>query len=393
MSAVRYRFLTQNTAMIASNRRGGRPGEWSPFIEPNFDIACLQEVWTDRVTRRLLRGFSTKPSLHQRNSGTMFRSAGLVTLSWPTPIVRRRWKRFTRQANLDRIAGKGVILTELDIGLGVPLQIYNTHFNAARKFPSSDSAVRAARRDATTTRDPVYVAERLVTARQLLELARFIVSTRRPDSPAILCGDLNLNGESPVAFPVAQILGTERAIRDGARRGLRSRFWESVQSPWGERLRLALTATVPADYRSPADFGAAAEAKTQYQLIVDVMRVLGFRDGWGESNRNRCYTTKLGKRGKDTVNDTRIRLGVMASPDESSGFVFANDSRLAAPHAYRLDYLFTSNGRGPSASRIGFGKVRRTYVAVRGQNFSLPPHRLTWLSDHCGLATTISVST
>ena len=358
MSAIRYRFLTQNTAMIASNRRGGRPGEWSPYIEPNFDIACLQEVWTNRVTRRLFRGFATEPFLHQRNGGTMFRSAGLATLNWKTPIVRRRWKRFTRQVNLDRIAGKGVILTELDIGLDAPLQIYNTHFNAARSFPRRGGSVRLDGPGRTPVRDPVYVAERLVTARQLFELAKYIAATRRPESPAIVCGDLNLDGESPVIFPVGQILGTEPAIRDGARRGLRSRFWESITSPWDQRLRLALTNEVPTGFRAPADFGDAVEAKTQYQLIVDVMRVLGFSDGWGENNRNRCYTTKLGKRGKDTVNDTRIRLGVMASPDESSGFVFANDSRLVAPHAYRLDYLFTSKGEGPSASNISFGKEK-----------------------------------
>lgn len=370
MSDLQLKFLTQNTAMIGRKRRGKRPGEWANYIEKNFDLACLQEVWTNRTVRRLRRKFDDAPSMHDKNTATMIRSSGLTSLVWNEKIVRKSWHRYRRQAGWDRFARKGVILTEISLGIGSStLQVYNTHLNAAR-----------ANRDRTN-----YVEERLITVRQLFELGRFIAKTKKPESPAIVCGDLNLDGEAESLFPVDLILGYEGASRDRIRRGLKDKFWRNVANGQGEALKKSLTNEVPADYSTRRSFGLSVTEKTQYQIIRDMFIVLGFRDAWGENNINNCYTTKLGPRDNEHFSKWRLRQAVMANPDPKSENVFATDSIFVAPSAKRLDYLFFSSGNGCGGCTLNISDVRRTYIPRPDQE-GIPAYNLKWMSDHVGLA-------
>ena len=366
MARFSLEFLTQNTRMIAM-RKGHRPRHWAGYLGQGFDIACVQEAFTQRAVRLLVDELSPKPAVHEKNGGTIITSSGLATLAWQGSITGRRWLRFTRQAGWDRGAKKGVLLTEIDLGAGRGLlQVYNTHLNAARDRPRLD-----------------YEEERLVTVRQCFELAKFVVATRRPEAAAIVCGDFNLDGENDTPFSIDKIL------RDGGRRGLPDRFWSGFDRGQGPVVRQGLTHAVPAGYARSGRFGAPVATKTQYRLLLDLFRVLGFQDAWGERNRRKCYTTKLGPREGEKappgLRDFRLRMPIMATPDPRDRR-FALDSPLAAPAAKRLDYVFVAPGDGRGAAVMSVGAVRRTYVPEPGQPAGLPATRLQWLSDHVGLA-------
>ncbi len=366
MASFSLELLTQNTQMIAT-RKGDKPGQWAAYLAQGFDIACVQEAFTDRAVRRLADALSPKPAVHEKNGGTNVTSSGLATLVWQGSISGRRWLRFTRQAGWDRWACKGVLLTEVALGPGKGLlQVYNTHLNAARDRPRLD-----------------YEEERLVTVRQCFELAKFVVATRRPEAPAIVCGDFNLDGENDTPFSVARILS------DSARRGLPARFWDGFDRGQGPVVRKALTHAVPADHARSRRFGAAVETKTQLRLLVDLFRVLGFEDAWGEGRRKRCYTTKLGPRDGEKKppgeRDFRLRMPIIATPDPRDRR-FALDSPLAAPAAKRLDYVFHAAGDGRGPAVMSIGRMRRTYVPEPGQDPGLPATDLQWMSDHVGLS-------
>lgn len=366
MAAFSLELLTQNTKMIAT-RKGDKPRDWAGYIADNFDVACLQEAFTDRAVRRLVDCLDPKPTVHDKNAGTNIASSGLATLVWRRSISGRRWLRFTRQAGWDRWAKKGVILTEVDLGPGQGmLQIYNTHLNAARD-----------------RRRLGYQEERLVTVRQCFELAKFVVATRKPEAAGIVCGDFNLDGENDTRFSIAEILS------DGHRRGLPSRFWDGFERGQGAIVQRSLTRTVPVDYARSGRFGDPASTKTQYQLLADLFRVLGFRDAWGEDNRNKCYTTKLGRRDGEKeapgIRDFKIRMPILATPDPRDGR-FAQDSPLVAPAAKRLDYVFYAPGDGTGPTAMSVGSMRRTYVPEPGQSPGLRATELDWLSDHVGLS-------
>jgi hypothetical protein len=316
--------------------------------------------------RQLVDRLDPEPNVHDRNAGTNIASSGLATLVWRRSIAGKRWLRFNRQAGWDRWAKKGVILTEVALGPGQgALQIYNTHLNAARDRRRLD-----------------YREERLVTVRQCFELAKFVVATRRPEAPAIVCGDLNLDGENDSRFSVAEILS------DGHRRGLPPRFWDGFDRRQGAIVQQSLTHAVPADYARSGRFGERVSTKTQYQLLVDLFRVLGFSDAWGENNRNKCYTTKLGPRDGEKrapgIRDFKIRMPILATPDPTDSR-FAQDSPLAAPAAKRLDYVFSAPGDGTGSTTMTVGSMRRTYIPKPGQDPGLRATELKWLSDHVGL--------
>ena len=372
MPELQLSFLSQNTGLIGKKRRRRykRPREWADYIEQNFDLAYLQEVWTNRTVRRLRKEFKHSPSIHDKNAVAMFRSSGLATLVWDKTIVNKYWEKYIRQASADRLAKKGAILTEINLGIGSStLQIYNTHMNAARPNRARTN----------------YVEERLITVRQLFELGKFIIRTRKPGNPAIVCGDLNLDGEAENLFPIDLILGNKGVSRDRIRRGLKDDFWESVDNRQGEKLKKSLTHNVPGDYASRREFGLSVQEKTQYQLVRDMFIVLGFRDAWGENNPNNCYTTKLGSRDGENLSEWRLRQSIMATPDPLSDNVFALDSSSVAPAAKRLDYLFFSPGSAKNGCRLDIPEVRRTYIPRPDQE-GVPSYDLKWMSDHAGLA-------
>lgn len=364
------RFVSQNTGMIFSKNNPGRQRRWAEWLDSNFDLAALQEVWTDKVADRLVRNLDERPIVHSRNGKTMLRSSGLVTLSWQNDIATRRFEAFNRQANVDRLGRKGVALTELALGTrGAVLQLYNTHLQA-----------RSSVRDI----DNVAVG-RLVTLRQLFEMAKWVVATRRPEMPAVICGDFNLDGEMIEPIDIDLITGERRLPRDRGRRGLKARFWNSVANDQGPILEASLRQEVPRDYLRSRTFGPEVVSKTLYQIIVDVMRVLGFTDAWGEDSSNRCYTTKLGRRDADSENDFRIRIGVMAAEDPASSGLFAVDSPAIAPNAARLDYVFYAPGDGSGGCVMRPPELRRTFIPDP-RDAALPVFRRRWLSDHVGLA-------
>ena len=369
MLTSRISFLSQNTQIIDSDRRGNRPKQWARYIEPNFDLVCLQEVWTNRAVRRLLREFSTKPYVHDRNAVSMVNSSGLVTLSWGNKISNRDGREYNRQAGWDRLASKGVILTEADTGISNSrIQIYNTHLNAARDLRRTD-----------------YIEDRLVTVRQLYELGKFIIETRKHHLPAIVCGDFNLDGENPTLFPINLITGDSHASADGLRRGLNDRFWDNIPNNQGVTLKQSLTRLVPDDYLTTRDFGDITPVKSQYQLIVDMFRVLGFKDAWSINNPKKCYTTKLGQRDSEDITNFKLRMAIMATPDQDANSIFAVDSPLYAKYARRLDYVFFSSGNGSNSCKLNIPEIRRTYIPVPGQNNRFP-FQNKWMSDHVGLA-------
>ena len=65
MAGFSLRFLTQNTGLIKLRYRT-RPQEWGRYIDNNFDVVCLQEVWQKRHLRRLRDQIRPEPRTRSR---------------------------------------------------------------------------------------------------------------------------------------------------------------------------------------------------------------------------------------------------------------------------------------------------------------------------------------
>lgn len=365
MAIFSIKLLTQNTKMISRNL-GNRPRNWARYIDGNFDIACLQEAFTNSAVDGVVDRLSPRPQVHHRNNRYRITSSGLANLVFQGEITGQEWSRYARQAGWDRWAKKGAIMSVVHFGEGLgSLQVYNTHLNAARK-----------------KEDLSYQENRLVTIRQCFELARFIVKTRREDLPAIVCGDFNLDGENDSGFAIAHI------VLGGRRRGLSDVFWNRFENDAGEAVYRSLSREVPRDFATTGTFGPSVSTKTQYQILVDMFRVLGFEDAWGQENRNRCFTTKLGRRDdEDEYPDRRdfmLRMPIIATPHPSD-FLAAQDSPMIAPGGKRLDYVFFAPGNGEGPTTMQVASTKRTYIPTPGQDRSLSATELSWMSDHVGL--------
>lgn len=157
-----------------------------------YDLAFLCEVFEATDRERILRGLrgtGREPFWVEgpgRAGRMTVKPSGLLSISLDRPL-RAEWHRFatvgSHLRDADAWAAKGVLRTELDLGFGA-IEIYSTHMFAGGgllRLPGVtaplDEGDRARIQDA-----------------QLAELVDFYLRTHRPECPAVLVGDFNIDG-------------------------------------------------------------------------------------------------------------------------------------------------------------------------------------------------------
>jgi endonuclease/exonuclease/phosphatase family metal-dependent hydrolase len=172
-----------------------------------FGIAGLCELWNDDDRIALLREIprresstgvrtpSTSGSLPQVES---LKGSGLVTLtrgpdSSRPHIVRDEHTTFTVQGepfrDTDFYSQKGVLLTEIDLGPG-HVDVYTTHLISGGGVPDGIRAQFSGIEAVLSQVRGGSIKE--IRGRQIHELTEFVADTHRPENPALVLGDFNV---------------------------------------------------------------------------------------------------------------------------------------------------------------------------------------------------------
>ncbi len=178
------KFLFLNTYLmdVAVFKRAQKPAvedrskAIGRFIREHFDVAALCEVFEENINDIILEQWNSErqPYYVGNIAGVTWRSSGLVTYSQKMKISKRGFHEFEAEEGHDAKADKGILMAEVDVGLGrSKLEIYSTHLNAEGN---------EARR------------------KQLGELTAFIRRTHNSSNPAILVGDFNVHTKNRGTF-------------------------------------------------------------------------------------------------------------------------------------------------------------------------------------------------
>lgn len=167
-------------------------------IRREYDIAALCEVFKKREKERILEAW---PADHQPfsaagpdDSGLAMASSGLFTINNQYPIVQTRIKRhkFKNKGKLERDAdawsNKGVLLTEIDLGLPRGgLEIYSTHIFAGNSLLDETDLGTI-----TIGGNPSDIERHNIRLKQVDELIDFVKRHHQPQNVAMIVGDFNL---------------------------------------------------------------------------------------------------------------------------------------------------------------------------------------------------------
>ncbi|GIU85484.1 MAG: hypothetical protein KatS3mg008_2259 [Acidimicrobiales bacterium] len=209
---MRLRLLFYNTFLLRilelPGRDGPRPVGGAPVpavraaeiarrVAGSYDVAAFAEVFDGRERRTLLRTWEeVSPGPVTAASGSPglgpFKSSGLYTIVDGLRVRRVASKTFRSRGlpwrDSDSYANKGVLLVEVDPGLGSgAIEIYSTHLiygNDLIRRPGHP-----------------YVACWPVRERQLIELVAFVEAQHRPENVMILVGDMNTPASTPLVDP------------------------------------------------------------------------------------------------------------------------------------------------------------------------------------------------
>lgn len=163
-----------------------------------FDIAALAEAFEPADHDRVKAAWgneavrtATGPARSLLRGPLGFASSGLLTLVDHHRIARRATHRFrTRGSYLhdaDALSNKGVLLVEVDLGLGETggnLELYSTHLCWGTGLLPGGRAADPHRRHR-------------VRMAQVDELVRFVERTHRPGNVIIVVGDMNVPAVRP----------------------------------------------------------------------------------------------------------------------------------------------------------------------------------------------------
>lgn len=159
----------------------------------DYDIVCLQEVWTRSGMHLLTRAARSGGLVHAQHFPSGVMGSGLLTLS-RYPIIDADFYRYRLGGTVetiwhgDYIAGKGVGLTRIQTPAGT-VDVYNTHA-IAQYHPDAIDTYRAHR------------------AAQLYEATRYI-GAETTTNPVIFCGDFNVRPDHLGYAVVCTLLGLQ----------------------------------------------------------------------------------------------------------------------------------------------------------------------------------------
>ncbi len=334
------RFLFFNTYLLDASLIAEKPAvddrapKIGELIRDNFDIALLCEVFEDNVKDKILSAWpdGSRPDVVEDASWSTSSSSGLVTISQQDPLDGKVFYEYVFETGWDALADKGAMLTRIDLGFGSSkLELYNTHLN-------SGSA--------------------LIRNFQVLELVSFIERTHDERNVAILAGDFNIHAFSQRKYTKNPYAILPVGVNSGADHIL-------------ERL-------------ASGDF---PDGMSEYEILVELLNLIGFKDVWVQRNGTPGYTSNMDKIG---VADQICR------PDTDS--LFCDDFNVPGSHddfstddkSNRIDFIFISNPSDSHSFNLDFTRPRR----VRRERRAGAPERdeIAFLSDHVGLATTFMLS-
>ena len=139
------------------------------------DIICLQEVFDEKILKRIISEMKKYTISYQEKKGKGFISSGLLILS-KIPILRSKFEIFTESIGENSYAEKGVLVSRLASGdFHQKIYLLNTHLNANPMFTLS-------------TLNP-----NVIRKSQLMTLTKLL--TNKSDL-YLICGDLNQSEKS-----------------------------------------------------------------------------------------------------------------------------------------------------------------------------------------------------
>lgn len=218
------RFLFQNTFLLAAATLtirtpgapvpdipialGNKPAlfprarEIGQVIEDEYDVAAMCEAFSDQVRREILKAWGNSPPTTQAvgPAGTSTQppnalGSGLFTVATSMTRDRVETHIFTERGDgmvdLDVYSNKGVLMTELNPGLGRGnIEIYSTHMLSGGDIPGM---VPAHLRPFIDFDEPGIPARlRIDRQQQVVELADFYQQQHRDENVAIFVGDFNI---------------------------------------------------------------------------------------------------------------------------------------------------------------------------------------------------------
>ncbi len=364
------RFFVFNTFLMDIPGRGRKPAveyrdaEIGTYISARaYDVVCLSELWHKEERVDLLNALDFVPEVAHRsgrggltNVVPMMRSSGLLTMSRNMRLVADHFHEYQNESGSDKNAAKGCLLTVHESGyssINTPssINVYSTHLNA------SGNAKYA----------------------QVLEFANFIWQTRdkvqgdrsRPGRPGlnacILAGDFNIDRFTTHRLDTAHYEGIA----------------EQLQSP-GELIK-AITNKIDENGNITDEI---VESKSGFQLLSDVLTLLGFKDLWKLRNGTPGYTSDLTNQG---VSD------VIARPATDDATLCEDTIDTAALRGLHnkpsaIDHIFVTPTSDMLPFTIDFTRPRRPRTPRAPGSPQYGEGGLTFMSDHLGIETTIIIA-
>lgn len=317
--------------------RHQRAREIGQVIGPDYEIVALCEVFEEESQSSIrahaaASGRSVHVAIGPDDSGHLA-SSGLMTLAIDRPIAGIERKTFNNRGQYccdsDAWANKGVLLTRIDVGLGI-LEVYSTHL-----LSGGDIA------DFLTPSEAVTESTKQL---QVDELIAFYEQHHDPRNVAMVVGDFNISADNASRYD--QLVGKLHAL------GLLDAwpFHRHRESPGH-----ADNAGVPR-----GDTHASGESTGTLVDLPGAPPVPGAVDS--------------------------SRVGDVCVP--ATGPFCIDGQEDPAKKTSRIDYVFVENPTSQHTFTLDFTRIRRRPFARTGDNVVTE----LWLSDHLGLDLKLVVS-
>ena len=361
--SINQRFFVFNTFLmdIPFSRKPAveqRDSEIGQYTSRNFDICCLSEVWHRQGFNDIKKYWDKTAHIATNYKRTKFklitmkRASGLMTISKKLDIIKTHFHAYNHESGDDKMAKKGCLLTVMEVTpnrkrLPSSLNIYSTHLNAAGSAKH----------------------------KQIFELVGFVWKTMNkvkgnksgrdyPNLNAnILAGDFNLARNSK------DVLNTNSLLR-----------WSVVKN-LPTHLRRAVIYKVSSNGEIS---NTRVNKKNGYEILRDLLAVLGFKDLWVERNGTEGYTSNL----------ERSEIAkIIAKKDPKNPF-YCDDNidmravaRLEKPPK-AIDHVFVTSNTDKMSFTIDYTRPRRPHI----ERPNAVNRKFKYLSDHLGISSNILIT-
>ena len=387
-SSKERRFLTLNTycmdTLFATKPAArDRARELGPVIMRNHHIAQLSELFEDEVKELVIdawreatgvprpsvpiirdgqdqaltlwrkevdRSFPNNPYVVEDARSVSTTSSGLVMISQRDALIGKEIHKFASESGWDQFAAKGVMLTRIDPNIGgSEIEFYSTHLNAAggamgaRKF-------------------------------QIIELVSFIRQTHKKENVAILSGDLNVPAESSISYI--------------------SNPYDHFNSVPGNNVDVQIPSDLAQFVLDRIHSDDYPDGMTEYQVLSELLRHIGFSDCWLDRNGTPGYTEDNYERDEGNISDIRKQIcpADPQNPELCDDFTVPASSDAFRPGtgSKRIDYIFISNPSNHHSFNLDFTRPRRTRYLRKPD--APDREKIDMISDHLGISMTLTLS-